>query len=233
MSKYTTQIRWIVENETQDLKDVSISQRIKSACPKIFNFDFPIYKEDHRLDLEEKILKHYYTREIGFETVGLWKLYLEEKLNLIMPFYNKLYEMVEKDFLYDYDMEEKFTKTTNDDYTQNFEGTGSNTGNASSSSSENLKTVNSDYPQSTINGGDYATTSSVSENLNQTSSNQSQNTSNESTQKNIGEKTEVYENTKHGRTKPLADIISDYKQDLMNIDNRIINDLSDLFMNIY
>ena len=53
---------------------------------------FPIFDENYRSVLETKILRHYYTREIGFETVGLWKHYLKTKLNEIMPKYNKLYE---------------------------------------------------------------------------------------------------------------------------------------------
>ena len=49
---------------------------------------------------------HYYTREIGFETVGLWKLKLQTKLNEIMPYYNKLYEteLLKYNPLYDVDM---------------------------------------------------------------------------------------------------------------------------------
>lgn len=34
---------------------------------------------------------HYFNREIGLETYALWKLYLNERLNLEMPYYNQLY----------------------------------------------------------------------------------------------------------------------------------------------
>lgn len=49
--------------------------------------------------------------EIGLETVALWKLRLEEKLNLIMPYYNKMYETTVKDYDYmvDVDVTEDFT----------------------------------------------------------------------------------------------------------------------------
>ena len=95
MSKYTTEVRFICENgaglvESEGYK--SINQIITDAIPKIFDFEFPIFDETYRSVLERKILKHYYTREICAETVGLWKHYLDMRLNEIMPYYNKLYE---------------------------------------------------------------------------------------------------------------------------------------------
>lgn len=94
MSKYTTEIRFLCESlydgESHGFSDVE--QIIKQTAPRIFDFAFPIFDEDYRLTLECKILRHYYTREISEETVGLWKLRLADKLNLIMPYYNKLYE---------------------------------------------------------------------------------------------------------------------------------------------
>ena len=53
---------------------------------------YPIFDENYRETLDTKILKHYYTREIGFETVGLWKFKLNTKMNEIMDYYNQLYE---------------------------------------------------------------------------------------------------------------------------------------------
>lgn len=94
MSKYTTEVRFLCESlydgESHGFSDVD--QIIKQTAPQIFDFAFPIFDEDYRLTLECKILRHYYTREISEETVGLWKLRLADKLNLIMPYYNKLYE---------------------------------------------------------------------------------------------------------------------------------------------
>ena len=95
MSKYTTEIRYICEHlcgldESKGYNDVDAI--IAQSRTKIFNFPYPIFDEDYRNVLETKILKHFYTREIGEETVGLWKLRLNRKLNEIMPYYNKLYE---------------------------------------------------------------------------------------------------------------------------------------------
>lgn len=70
----------------------SVKQIITKARPSVFDFSYPIYNEEYRETLETKILRHYYMQEIGMETVGQWKLKLEDKLTLIMPYYNQLYE---------------------------------------------------------------------------------------------------------------------------------------------
>lgn len=109
MSKYTTQVRFICETAaglSESEGQASVKQIISSAIPSVFDFDFPIFDESYRNVLETKILKHYYTREIGLETVGLWKLKLDTKLNEIMPFYNQLYksELIEFNPMYDVDL---------------------------------------------------------------------------------------------------------------------------------
>lgn len=94
MAKYTTEIRSICEHyagltESTGFEDVD--EIIEKSRGKIFQ-NYPIFNENHRAELEHKILKHYYMREIGFETVGLFKLFLNERMAEIMPYYNKLYE---------------------------------------------------------------------------------------------------------------------------------------------
>ena len=103
MSKYTTEVRFICEqyaglDESADYPDVD--RVIDLAIPKIFDMSgISVYVEEHKTLLFHKILLHYYQREIGFETVGLWKLKLNTKLKEIMPYYNQLYasELLEYD----------------------------------------------------------------------------------------------------------------------------------------
>lgn len=101
MSKYTTEVRYICEHLCG--LDVSkgytdIGTILSNARSKVFDFPYPIFNEEYRSILEEKILKHFYTREIGEETYGLWKLRLDRKMNEIMPYYNKLYVAQLDDF---------------------------------------------------------------------------------------------------------------------------------------
>lgn len=95
MSKYTTEVRFICEKYAG--KDLSVDYSkvdsvINAARPYIFDFEYPIFSVDYKPGLEAKILKHFYTREICAETVGLWKLFLNRKMNEIMPYYNQRYE---------------------------------------------------------------------------------------------------------------------------------------------
>lgn len=103
MSVYTTELRYICEtggklnsdfinNDKESKGYNNIDDIIEGARPNIFSFNYPIFDETYKPLLETKILRHYYTREICEETVGLWKLRLQDKMNLIMPYYNKLYE---------------------------------------------------------------------------------------------------------------------------------------------
>ena len=95
MSKYTTELRYVCEVESGLVDSEgfnSINTILDNCRANIFNFDYPIFDETYRPVLEKKILKHYYTREICAETVGLWKHFLDARLNDIMPYYNKLYE---------------------------------------------------------------------------------------------------------------------------------------------
>lgn len=136
MSKYTTEVRFICEEAaglTSSVGYLGVNDVINTALPKVFNFEFPIFDEAYRPILEKKILKHYYTREIGLETVGLWKLFLDTKLNEIMPFYNQLYksELLEFNPFYDIDLTRdhnlKKEETTKQDTTE--KGTTEKTGN--------------------------------------------------------------------------------------------------------
>lgn len=94
MSRYTTEVRYICEhyaNVEHSTLAPDVFNVIDKSRKQIFDFPYPIFDENYREPLEKKILAHYYVREIGLETVGLWKLFLRNKMNEIMPYYNQLY----------------------------------------------------------------------------------------------------------------------------------------------
>ena len=186
MSKYTTEVRFICEEASGLLESKGyndIESIIAKAIPKIFNFNFPIFDENYRSVLETKILKHFYTREICEETVGLWKLRLNSKLNEIMPYYNKLYEseLIKFNPLYTVNLnkrsntnndtkhnEKEISKNTDNKISnKNIKNTGMNTENSnfvgSSNSKDNGSNSNthydlySDTPQGALNGVDTET----------------------------------------------------------------------------
>ena len=146
MSKYTTEVRYICETYagyTESQGFDKVEDIITAAAPHIFD-DFEIYDENYRLVLEKKILRNYYTREISEETVGLWKLRLNAKMDLIMPFYNKLYRssLLEFNPFYDVDLTRDYTrkdKGNNSDISSDF-----SVEKASRASEENNRGTSSD-----------------------------------------------------------------------------------------
>lgn len=141
MSVYTTEVRYICETlagyvESQPLSKVA--EIIEAARPQLFDFDYPIFDNAYKSVLETKILRHYYTREIGAETVGLFKFWLETKLNEIMPYYNQLYQTTVLEFNPLYTM----------DYTTTHSGSGSGTKDRTGSGSDQTKRTGSESTES-------------------------------------------------------------------------------------
>lgn len=261
MSKYTTQIRFLVENATPDMEGQSMSERITAAAPKIFNFSFPIWLEEYRILLEKKILMHYFNKEIGLETVALWKLYLEERLNLIMPYYNNLYKTTvrEYDWLTDTNSHESYignkklqenakydaNGNVKDSGEENFNGTGSSE--LTSTQNQNSKTLSSDLPQANYANIDYGTnlnegekTTTNSENVitkNDSTTNRSSttDTTQNSTNDLQSNTDDIYTRDKVGAfgNRSLTELLMQYRESLINIDAMVIHELADLFMTIY
>ena len=202
MSKYTTELRFICE-ESAGLAHsegyTSIDSVLDKSRDKIFDFDFPIFDENYRIPLENKILKHYYTREIGFETVGLWKHFLGMRMNEIMPYYNKLYssELIEFNPMYDVDLTTDYNKVNNGDRDKSSEfiENGSflqedTTSQHDNSTSETSSTENSNLIEATnSNGNETSNQNKVSaENSTANEAGNFNNTSNKN-------ETNVFENT--------------------------------------
>lgn len=198
MSVYTTEVRYICEYEaglTESAGYNDIDAVIDKSWNKIFK-NFPIFDETYRKQLCTKILNHYYTREIGAETASLWKFWLNQKMNEIMPYYNKLYltEQIKFDPLHEID----FTRTIH----ENLESgkTGDETTNTTNAKSAN---------ESTTNVGHTETTSS---NISQTSSELSrQNTDTNSTTSSetttldtSGDKQNLHSDTPQGSIKDIS-----------------------------
>lgn len=210
MSKYTTTIKNLIDN----------------------NFDFqmtsyPIFDENYRDTLNQKILNHYYESEIGFETASLFRFYLNNKLNEIMPYYNDLYN-IQKEVLRNatnnVNLTETFTRDTSTNTTSNSRSNNNGTNNS--------KNVFLDTPQGntykgTIDSTNYAT--NVTWNKNDTTNSITDNSSS------MGNGNENYIKKIIGNNgnKYSIEILEQIKNNLMNIDLMIINDLNDLFMGIY
>lgn len=192
MSQYTTQLLNIVKQMNYPNNNIPINQQIKNACPFIFDFEYTIFAESYRRTLEEKILRHYLMKEICCETYELWKMFLEDKMNIIMPYYNDLYKTTlwEFDALTDTNLWETYegSKNNMENVLSKILGNNSSKFNSSDILSENtsLKSdyskdnngnvnetgnnLSSDLPQANYAGIDYGTNLNEIEN-NSTSTN--------------------------------------------------------------
>ena len=211
MSKYTTELRFICETsvgyeESQGYDKVE--DIIQAAIPIIFNFDFPIFDENYRNVLCTKIIKHYYTREISEETLGLWRLRLNAKMNEIMPYYNKLYEAWGAEFnpLFDTDI------TTNHQLDRNNQQTGDST----------VYDLYSDTPQGALTGVD-------NENY-LTSANKS--TTDATTHiTSTDQYLEKITGKRGGQS--YSQLLGEFRDNLINIDMMVISELSVLFFQLW
>lgn len=64
---------------------------MKRGYPLALN-NYPIFDEGHRAILNNKIIRHYYFREICCDSPERFNFYLETKMDEIMPYYNQLYK---------------------------------------------------------------------------------------------------------------------------------------------
>lgn len=92
MSKYTITIKDIVNNYNILDEYKTIDEKLDNARSYLFDFNYPVIDDATKKRIEIAILKHYYYREIAFETIGMFKIKLNDRLNLIMSRYNALYE---------------------------------------------------------------------------------------------------------------------------------------------
>lgn len=178
----------------------------------IFDFDYPFYNEERREQFEQHFIEHFYFDEIGQETVARFKQRLKIKLNLIMPYWNKIFlaDELEQRILDNYDVTETYSRTVENS--------------ASATSNNTNKNLASDTPvtRTDLNSdNDYY--SSIIKDIGEGSS-QAEGESNENWTRrmtgNIGVQTD-------------ADAIIKYWQSLRQIEIEIFNQCSDLFMEVY
>lgn len=212
---------------------------IKSLIDNNFDFkmtDYPIFDENYRNILNTKILNHYYEREIGFETAPLFRFYLNNKLNEIMDYYNTLYikqkSLIENIF-------------DNVNIKESFEGNATNKtdtkSNSNSNSNSNSESNNRELYQLTPQGqikmqdldSDEVYATNYTKNKNNSNSNIIDESS--STGESSATNTNDYIKTLVGRNggKYNIELLNDLKNNLLNIDMMVIDELDELFMQIF
>ena len=120
----------------------------------VFTFDYEFYSDNlkDKETFEKLFISHFYFREIGFETPERFKMKLQAKLNLIMPYYRQL-ALTEWDKVKSVEQmmtSKNLTETTS--HEQTLSGTSKNTGTSSSSINQTSEgtTTNTDTSSSSI-----------------------------------------------------------------------------------
>ena len=224
MSKYTMELRNIIEYEGREnvenyFKDYCIENYLRpNEIETILNAN--IWSKNR---LASKIVDHYYMREIGYETIGLFKHYAKVYMQEIMERYLPLI----------YSNSINYDPLVNVDYTETFERNIKGTGESESTSTNEASglSVNSDTPQGNISkqdilSGSYASNTGASE----TESNISDSSSNSS---NTDETYSKRVKGNSGVSATAQKMIEHYRQNIIAIDEQIIKELAKLFMGLY
>ena len=130
---------------------------------ELFNFEYPsYYKGAEKLAFEQKIIDHYYFRQIGQETPARFRHYLKCKMREIMPYYIQRYESValmesgiesgEIKPLENYSMIEEGTTEDQSNTTSTGRGETSSTGRGETSSTVRGETSSTGSGQTTMSG---------------------------------------------------------------------------------
>ena len=193
----------------------------------IFDFYYPFYNEERRKQFEQHFIEHFYFDEIGQETVARFKHRLKIKLNLIMPYWNKIFlaDELEQRILDNYDVTETYEKEVIDNTIQ------TSNGNVTSTNENTSKNLESETPvtKTDLDNIDYFSniTKDIANGKNDTTSNNTNNVQNTNKenwtrkiQGNYGVQTD-------------ANAIVQYWESLRMIELEIFNQLNVLFMEVY
>ena len=240
MAKYTTLVRSICENYSGLEESVGfddIEQVLEGSWNKIFTSKVKFFDEEYRKPLLKKILKHFYMREIGSETVGLWKLWMNTRLEEIIPYYNKLYEseLLEFDPLKDVDITRQRNTTGESTSNTRIEGNQTINENGNSSNTSKREDKYSDTPQGALDNvenGTYLTNARiVNDSGETTNTNNTTNENSSNTEGNINN-TEDYLEKVTGKqgTRSYSSMLLEFRKTFLNIDLDFIHEFDDLFM---
>lgn len=202
---------------------------------------------------EQKILDHYRFRQIGQETVGRWLHYFRTRIREIMPYYVQLYEFEAKWFNVDdplesYNLVETFEESSHGSGTQTSTGSSENTSESSGTNTSNKSgTVDherrfSDTPQGSIDNLDNYMSEATRENTDTTETSNDTSTgtatvsgsdSSESSTENTGTTSHTLTRKGNIGVQPLGGEVQNIRDAFINIDLMVINELKDLFLQVY
>ena len=246
MSKHTVELRHIIRNAEVMAHGQYTDFQYTDATWRALGLDsYPIYDESHRVELNSKICDHFYMREIGAETVPMFKLFLRRTMNEIMPYYNELYKAATylTDPLDEIDM--KYTEGWGESGTDNLtsNSTSKNTTNGTVNTDSQSSSMFSDTPMSMVQddggtlleNGQYATNTTFDKSSTDQTSESTTNGTADRTDKRDTSNAGSRDRTEKGHRKSQAELIMEWRRAILNVDDMILSDseLNDCFMLVY
>lgn len=216
---------WITSARDTTKLTLELRELVENGV-KLWDFDYPsFYQGEEKKAFEQKVIDHYYFRQIGQETVGRFLHCFRSKVREIMPYYidlyksDKLFKEIDDPFK-SYDLTEEFE--------QDSEGTSQGNGSTTQAGTSNSLHKFANTPQGTISNLDtHLTEASQDEN----DSDSTATSENESTS--TGKVTHRLHRFGNIGVQPLGDEIEKLRKAYINIDMMIINELNDCFLKIY
>lgn len=238
------------------LKDILGVAKPQDHDPALIGLDdYPIWDEGYRNTLNTKIVKRFWNREIAHETDDEFRFRMDTVMGEIMPYYNRLYKttfefdpFITVDMVVDNQEEANSTATVEGDQTGT---TSAKTTTEESSESTQDQTsdseavaVASEYPQTRIVDGEhYATSSNESKSSTESTSKaassgqSSQDSTGDTSTKSSQDSEQAQDSTQHQTTKGFqgnkAQLIQQYRDTIIGVDNQILAELEILFMGIW
>lgn len=207
---------------------------------------YPIYDENHRTDLNEKIIRHYALREIGQETAQQFIFYLGVTMAEIMPYFNERYKTLDMKYnpLESVDMT---TDSENGSESQSSSKASSTQDSTSSSSSKSdnastttSKSFDSDVPQTGVVGdfARYASHANESQADSSGTASSSQDSASHATSHSATDYQHDASNSKgkshvSGRSQSAMSLVQEYRNAIINVDMEIVRSLEPCFMQLW
>lgn len=98
MAQYTTSIAEYTTNFGVKNPELTLEQQMQQAIEFIFDFEFQWINSDPKSlsDFKELFILHFWEQEIGFETIGLFRLKLRETFLRLFPKWKSYYDAMEQ-----------------------------------------------------------------------------------------------------------------------------------------
>lgn len=220
MSKYTYELREVISTFGRDevkawFSDYELTDFLTTEEIQVIE-ERGVWSKDQ---LAERILDHYFMREIGTDGFGQFRLFIKDKMHEIMETYAPII----------YSTAIKYDPLVNVNYSEIYSGTSNRNSNTNSTSSSSGLAVNSDTPQGQINKteilqGKYATSTGANEAENNINGNTTDSGKDDYVKTIKGNS---------GVTATAQAMIKQYRDVIRAVNTEIVYELEPLFMGVY